>query len=84
MMQLPDFENLPNVAGFADKCAWGLFDKGEEKDRLGTLNLLTPDVVIAASKEIRSGKCISLKYGPQFKKDLFNLIGEPKLACRCS
>lgn len=41
--------------------AWGLFDKDGVRDEVGTLNLLTPDVVVEAGKEIKSGKSVVLK-----------------------
>lgn len=43
-------------------CAWGIFDKEGKKDLLGTLNLLTPDVVAAAAAEVKDGISVSLKY----------------------
>ena len=42
-------------------CAWGVFDKDGKKDLLGTLNLLTPEVVKGACAEARDGVSISLK-----------------------
>lgn len=59
--QLPDFDELPPVEGMPQGCAWGIFDKDGQKDIFGTLNLLTPDVVQAASAEVRKGISISLK-----------------------
>lgn len=59
--QLPDFDGLPRVEGMPKGCAWGLFDKDGKKDVLGTLNLLTPDIVAAACSEARDGVSISLK-----------------------
>ncbi len=58
---LPDFDNLPPVDGMPPGCAWGLFDKDGEKDKLGTLNLLTPDTVLKAATEIQVGESVSLK-----------------------
>lgn len=58
---VPDFDDLPKVEGMPQGCAWGVFDKDGEKDLLGTLNLLTPDIVIAAAAEVKDGVSISLK-----------------------
>jgi hypothetical protein len=33
------------------------------KDEVGTLNLLTPEVVLRASQEIKSGKSVALNWG---------------------
>ena len=41
-------------------CAWGLFDKEGKRDQLGTLNLLTPEVVLEAKKEIQTGVSVAL------------------------
>ncbi|KAH8204598.1 hypothetical protein TruAng_001227 [Truncatella angustata] len=60
--QLPDFDDLPLVEGMPQGCAWGVFDKDGKKDLLGTLNLLTPDVVAAACSEAREGVSISLNW----------------------
>ena len=43
--------------------AWGLFDKNGVKDELGTLNLLTPETVIEAGKEIKTGRSVALNWG---------------------
>lgn len=46
---LPTFDQLPH---FKDRtgCAWGVWGSDDE---LGTINLLTEDVVAAAAKEIK-------------------------------
>ena len=54
---LPPFSSLPLDPDGPPGNAWGLF--GPE-DELGMLNLLTPDVVAAAAREIQSGVRISL------------------------
>lgn len=59
---IPDFDDLPKVEGLPQGCAWGVFDKDGKKDLLGTLNLLTPDVVTAAAAEIKDGVSISLNW----------------------
>jgi hypothetical protein len=62
--RLPDFDRLPKVKGMPQGCAWGVFDKDGKKDVLGTINLLTPDVVKAAVAEVKEGVSVSLKYAP--------------------
>jgi len=59
--KLPNFQELPVLDGLPNGCTWGLWDKGS-RDELGTLNLLTPEIVKKASAEIREGISISLKY----------------------
>jgi hypothetical protein len=61
MAYLPNFDDLPPVEGMPQGCAWGVFDKNGNKDLLGTLNLLTPEVVKDAAAEVRQGLSISLK-----------------------
>lgn len=51
------------LTGISQKTTWGLFDKNGVKDEIGTLNLLTPDVVTNAAKEIHSGRSVSLNWG---------------------
>lgn len=52
---------MPPVKGMPHGVAWGLFDKDGVKDEVGTLNLLTPEVVLEAKKEIKIGKSVVLK-----------------------
>lgn len=59
---VPDFDDLPEVKGMPKGCAWGVFDRDGEKDQVGTLNFLTPDVVRNAALEVKDGVSISLKY----------------------
>lgn len=54
----PAFEDLPLDPTHPKASAWGLWGKNDE---LGTLNILTPEVVRQASQEIREGKVIPLK-----------------------
>ena len=58
---LPDFKDLPAVKGMPHGCAWGLFDKDGKRDNVGTLNLLIPEVVMEAKKEIQIGVSVALK-----------------------
>lgn len=46
---LPSFDELPSFHGLPG-CAWSVWGKGDE---LGTINLLTPEVVKEAAKEIK-------------------------------
>ncbi|KAL2837373.1 hypothetical protein BJX68DRAFT_280214 [Aspergillus pseudodeflectus] len=59
---LPDFDSLPPVKDMPQGCAWGIFDKDGKKDKIGTLNLLTPAVVQEALKEARDGVSVSLNW----------------------
>ena len=61
---LPAFDDLPEVLGMPQGCAWGVFDKDGKKDIFGTLNLLTPEVVKSAYAEAKDGISVSLKYVP--------------------
>lgn len=62
---LPTWASMPRIPNMPHGIAWGLFDAspGVPKDELGTLNLLTPQVVLSAKDEIRTGKSISLNWG---------------------
>ena len=46
---LPSFDELPNFHEFTG-CAWDVWGKG---DQLGTINLLTEEVVKEAAQEIK-------------------------------
>ncbi|KXJ87544.1 hypothetical protein Micbo1qcDRAFT_215975 [Microdochium bolleyi] len=61
--KLPKWKDMPPVEGEKHGFAWGLFDKDGVRDELGTLNLLTPDTVLAAKDEIRTGKSVALNWG---------------------
>ena len=61
VLNLPDFDDLPHVEGMPQGCAWGIFDRDGKKDVFGTLNILTPDVVRDAAREVQDGISISLK-----------------------
>lgn len=61
--QFPPFDQLPKVEGQPQGCMWGYFDKDGQKDELGTLNLLTEELVRrAAAAEIRTGHHIQLDW----------------------
>ena len=49
---IPSFDDLPLRKGDPPYSAWGLYG---DDDELGTLNRLTPDIVLAAKDEIRKG-----------------------------
>jgi hypothetical protein len=68
--KLPDFDQLPKVEGMPQGCAWGVFDKDGKKDILGTVNLLTQDVIKAAVAEATDGVSISLKCAPEILSDI--------------
>jgi kynurenine formamidase len=54
---LPDYDDLPAVPGAPPGSAWGLWG---EDDRLGCLNLLTPERVAAAARLVERGEVFSL------------------------
>jgi hypothetical protein len=54
----PKFQDLPKIPGAPDGAAW----VWGPDDYLGRLNLLTPKRVLEASKEIKTGEIISVKY----------------------
>jgi hypothetical protein len=57
--RLYSYADLPTEGGFSG-CAWDVWGKGDE---LGTINLLTPEVVSrTAREEIKSGVAISLNW----------------------
>ncbi|ORY17182.1 hypothetical protein BCR34DRAFT_62979 [Clohesyomyces aquaticus] len=60
--QFPAFDDLPKVPGEPQGCIWGMFDRNGKKDEIGTLNLLTPALVQAASREIQSGEHVQLDW----------------------
>jgi kynurenine formamidase len=54
---IPSYDELPVRAGAPAGAAWGVFG---DDDEVGTINLLTPERVIAAASSIRSGKVFAL------------------------
>lgn len=58
----PPFDKLPAVPNQPQGCTWGFWDRDGLKDELGTLNLLTPEVIQQASREIRTGKHVQLDW----------------------
>jgi hypothetical protein len=62
MTSLPKWKDMPPVKGMPHGCAWGLWDKpGEPKDQLGSLNLVTPEVIKEAFSELQTGERCALK-----------------------
>ncbi|KAF5018974.1 hypothetical protein F66182_9027 [Fusarium sp. NRRL 66182] len=59
---VPDYDDLPKVEGMPKGCAWGVFDHNGTKDKVGTLNFLTPEVVRNAALEVQDGVSISLNW----------------------
>ena len=57
-MARPKFDDLPLSPGDPKGSAWGLYGKDDE---LGTLNLITADVVREAATEIKRGIVVPLK-----------------------
>ncbi len=55
--KIPSYDELPVRAGAPAGAAWGVFG---DDDEVGTINLLTPERVIAATSSIRSGKVFAL------------------------
>lgn len=47
-------------AGAAYRSAWGIFDRDNKPDVYGTLNFASPEVVVAARAEIRTGESVVL------------------------
>lgn len=74
MPSRPPFSALPLDPHGPPGNAWGLYG---ECDRLGALNLLTPEVVAEAAREIRTGQRVSLDWPlnkpshPSFDRDPF-------------
>ncbi len=55
--KIPSYDELPVRAGAPAGAAWGVFG---DDDEVGTINLLTPDRVVAATSSIRTGKVFAL------------------------
>ncbi|KAK8025476.1 hypothetical protein PG990_003299 [Apiospora arundinis] len=58
----PNFDDLPAVPDAPQGCLWGFYDKDGVKDEVGSINLLTPDVVKEASREIQTGRHVQLDW----------------------
>jgi kynurenine formamidase len=55
--EIPSYSELPIRAGAPAGAAWGVFG---DDDEVGTINLQTPERVVAAASSIRSGKVFAL------------------------
>jgi len=55
--QLPNFDDLAMIDQLGLRVSWGVFG---EDDRIGTVNLLTPDRTLAAIRTITTGEAIPL------------------------
>jgi hypothetical protein len=55
----PSFSDLPLHPDHPKASAWGLWGPDDE---LGTLNMLTPELVKSAAAEIQYGEVVALKY----------------------
>jgi hypothetical protein len=62
MSNIPDYKDIPQVPGMPHGCTWGMWDKDGEKDEYGCLNVLTPEVVKEAQKEISLGISVSVNW----------------------
>ncbi|KAH8112197.1 hypothetical protein DFH11DRAFT_1608464 [Phellopilus nigrolimitatus] len=66
---LPSFDALPRFKEL-NGCAWGVWGAG---DQLGTINLLTEDVVREAAKEVKTGLTVCLNWPINFpEKPVFS------------
>ncbi|KAK2806911.1 hypothetical protein FQN51_005711 [Onygenales sp. PD_10] len=61
LIPLPKFSDLPLREGDPPNSAWGLWSSNGHRDQLGSLNYLTDELVLnATKKEIRTGKRVGL------------------------
>jgi kynurenine formamidase len=56
-VDLPEYSDLPSFEKTGERHAWGVFGDG---DQLGSVNLLTPERVLAASRLVKRGRVINL------------------------
>ena len=68
-MTLPLYSQLAAFEKTGERHAWGAFGEG---DQLGTINLLTPERVLAASKLVRKGSVINLSLPLDFPTTLYH------------
>ncbi|EJD06154.1 uncharacterized protein FOMMEDRAFT_119688 [Fomitiporia mediterranea MF3/22] len=67
--KLPTFDELPKFNDFAG-CAWTVWGEGDE---LGTINLLTEEVLRSAAREVKTGQTVCLNWPLNFpEKPLFS------------
>jgi hypothetical protein len=60
-VNVPLYKDLPVEVNAPPGSAWGVFDKDGQRDVYGTLNFITPEAVVAAKAEIRTGQSVVLK-----------------------
>lgn len=78
VMSLPKYSELPVSPFFPENSSWGLWGKD---DQLGCINLLTPQVILKASSEIKTGKSFSLNLRLELPDP--PLFGRAKLKHAC-
>jgi kynurenine formamidase len=71
--RLPNYDELPVSPGQPPGSSWGLWGEG---DRLGCLNLLTPQRVLAAFSGVRTGVTFSLNWDMELPDP--PLFGRPR------
>jgi len=59
---IPSYAELPAVPDMPHGCTWGLWDRQDHPDQLGTLNLLTPSTILAARDEIQYGINVAINW----------------------
>lgn len=60
--KLPAFDQIPATDGMPHGVAWALWNSHGKRDQIGTLNMLTPDVVLAAKEEIQRGESVAMNW----------------------
>jgi len=53
----PAFERLPTLGDTGERHSWEVFGHGDE---LGCLNFITPEAVLAATREVQAGQVVNL------------------------
>ncbi len=71
---LPTYDELPIDPAMPPRSAWGLFGSD---DQIGTLNLLTPERVLAAARLVSSGEIFALNWDLELPDP--PLFGRPAL-----
>ncbi|KAK8133763.1 hypothetical protein PG984_005775 [Apiospora sp. TS-2023a] len=61
-LRLPRVRRPASGARHPQGCLWGFYDKDGVKDEIGSVNLLTPDVVKEAGREIQTGRHVQLDW----------------------
>jgi len=66
---IPKFAELPTVGSTSEKHTWDVFGRS---DQLGTVNLLTPELVRKAATLVRTGRVINLNLPLNFPITLYD------------